>query len=102
MEQETEVTEEAPTHMSPIKVAEAAGVKPQMVYNYIKKAYVAHDIVDGKIRVPLTTPLDDEGNANRGKGATEWIDTYTARKVERETKRQAKLEAELAGTSAEA
>ena len=89
---ELEVTEtveevEAPEHLSPIKVAEMANVRPQMVYNYIKKGYIDSIEVDGKKRVPR------DGD----KGYLAWIAKYTTRKAELTAKRQEQLEKELAG-----
>jgi hypothetical protein len=87
----TEVTEaqEVQVHVSPIKLAEEAGCRPQMIYTYIKKGYIDSVIVDGKIRVPV------EGD----KGSAAWLEKYVTRKAELAEARAAKVEQELAGQS---
>ena len=82
---ETEVEETTTTTtVSPIQVAKDADVRPQMVYNYIKKGYIEHVIEDGKIRVPAEV-------------ASEWVEKYTNRKAERVAKKAAEIQAQLAG-----
>jgi hypothetical protein len=82
------LVEDALADMSPIELAKIAGVRPQMVYNYIGSGLIkgAFRNEAGKLRVPTEIGL-------------EWVAKYSARKVEREAKRQAALEAELAGTT---
>jgi len=83
---EVEASEEELTTLSPIQVAQLAGVRPQMVYNYIKAGYIeaTRDEESGKLRVDIEV-------------ANAWVEKYHTNKAVREEKRQAKLEAELAG-----
>jgi predicted DNA-binding protein YlxM (UPF0122 family) len=81
----TENTEETiVTDYSPIEVAKAANVRPQMVYGYIKKGYIESIVVDGKIRIEATV-------------ADEWVAKYTTKKAERDERKAKELAAQLAG-----
>lgn len=77
---------QTPDMLSPIEVAKLADVRPQMVYNYIRAGYIeaVRDEETGKLRVSREV-------------AEAWVEKYLANKAAREEKRQAKLEAELAG-----
>jgi len=90
--QELEVTEEVADEndgtISPIELAKLAGVRPQMVYQYIGKGNIAAERnSNGKLRVQESV-------------ATEWVASYLERKAEREASKLAKQEAELAGAEA--
>lgn len=78
------------TTLSPIEVAKLAEVRPQMVYNYIHNGYIdaERDETTGKLRIDREV-------------AEAWVAKYQANKVEREAKRAAKREAELAGDAPE-
>jgi predicted DNA-binding protein YlxM (UPF0122 family) len=79
-----------PTDFSPIEVAKLANVRPQMVYNYIKKGMqglVAFTNDEGNLRIPADVALA-------------WVELYTTRKAAREAAKAEQLEAELAGVTA--
>jgi predicted transcriptional regulator len=83
--EEVETPNQEVVDLSPIQVAEMAGVRPQMVYNYISGGRIEAFRNDaGKLRITV-------------ENAEAWIEKYQTNKVVREQKRQAKLEAELNG-----
>jgi hypothetical protein len=75
-----------PEDYSPIEVAELAGTRAQMIYNYIKSDRIPafRDEATGNLRV-------------KASDAEAWIDKYQKNKVAREAKRAAKLQRELNG-----
>jgi hypothetical protein len=80
-----EATETESDTLTPIQVAKLAGVRPQMVYNYISNKLIpAHRNDAGKWAV------------NRA-DAEAWVAKYTARKAERVAAAEAKVAEELAG-----
>lgn len=87
--QNTEVeTQEVSADLSPIEVAKLAGVRPQMVYNYINAGRIeATRNEANKLRVTREV-------------AEAWVAKYEANKVARAEKAAAQTEAELAGTNA--
>jgi hypothetical protein len=87
--QETTVSTDtaAPVYVRPMRLAEFCGVRPQMVFNYIRDGRIVADRDDeGKLRIAQTE-------------AHRWFSEYLERKAVREAKREAKLAAELAGES---
>lgn len=73
---------------SPIEVADLAGVRPQMVYNYLAAGRIPHFVNDsGKKRI-------------KASDANTWIEEYRDNKVKREQRREAQRAAELKGESA--
>jgi len=87
--QEVETTEEVVNDgtLSPIEVSKLAGVRPQMVYNYIGNGYIAAERINGKLRIQEDV-------------AHEWVAAYLERKAERLAAKAAKAEAELTGAEA--
>jgi hypothetical protein len=75
--------------VTPLQLAATAGVRGQMIYNYIRQGFIPATRVDG-CRSFVITVEDAEA----------WLDKYQANKVAREAKRQAQLEAQLAGENA--
>jgi hypothetical protein len=72
--------------VTPIPFAEALGVRPQMIYGYIR---------DG--RIASTVTADTQKRVLTVEAAVEFTAKYFTDKAEREEKRKAKIEAELAG-----
>lgn len=72
--------------MKATEMAEQAGVRPQMIYNYIKAERIPAERTEQGIMI------DDEF-------AEEWIASYLVSKAERERRKQQKIEAELRGES---
>ncbi len=87
-EDELEPAEETETETvesySPGELAKLAGVRPQMVYNYIKNGLIKPTIVVNE-RTRIEKSVGDA-----------WVEKYTTRKAERE----AKAASEPAGLSA--
>jgi len=79
--------------VNPIVLAQLLGVRPQMIYNYLRKGKFSE--VEGAIGTNSTQKkvirLDEANTFAQG---------YTARKVERETKAAEKVAAELEGAEA--
>jgi hypothetical protein len=69
------------------EVANMAGVRYQQVYNYTDLGMI-----------PFEYDASRQGQRCIKRDAAEaWVATYTSRKIEREQKRKAKIEAELRG-----
>jgi hypothetical protein len=75
------------TDFSPIEVASLAGVRNQLVYNYIQA---------GRIEIYLN---DENHYRIKRDVALAWVDRFKSSKAEREAKRAAKLAAQLEGRS---
>lgn len=76
--------------VNPIVLAELLGVRPQMIYNYLGKGKFTEveDAVGSNSTQKKVIRLDEANTFAQG---------YLDRKVVRETKAKAKIEAELAG-----
>ena len=78
--------------VNPIVLAKLVGVRPQMVYNYIKKGKFTTEDTEGAFRSNSTQKkVIDLAVANA------WAQGYLNRKVARETAQAEKVAAELAG-----
>jgi phage portal protein BeeE len=75
-------------HFTATELAKEAGVRPQMVYNYLRAQYIAYVLnPEGKYRI-----RKDVANA--------WIATYKENKAKREQRKVERIAAELEGRNA--
>jgi predicted transcriptional regulator len=94
-------------HVKPIEFAETLGIRPQMVYNYIKNerfpdgtvVEVTHrtETTEGEGEDAVTTVKERVQKVLVRELAEEWAAEYLNRKQARAEKREAQLQAELAG-----
>lgn len=71
--------------VSPGQLAKMAGVKPQMIYNYIKQGLI-------------TAFINPQGKKRIEKAVAEaWLEKYLTNKQEREEKKRAEIERQLNG-----
>lgn len=76
--------------VNPIVLAELVGVRPQMIYNYIRKGkFTESENAFGENSTQKKVIYLDEANT--------WVAGYLDRKVTREQKQAEKVDAELAG-----
>jgi hypothetical protein len=81
--------------VNPIVLANLLGVRPQMIYNYIRKGkFSESEQAFGENNTQKKVIFLDEANT--------FAQGYIDRKVAREAKEAEKVEAELAGTEVEA
>lgn len=79
------VTQSDQEDVSPSELAKAAGVRPQMIYNYISQGLI-------------TAVINEQGRKRiRTDVANAWLEKYLNNKQERETQARDKLRRELNG-----
>jgi len=81
--------------VNPIVLAALLGIRPQMIYNYIAKGKLTDksEAIDKNSTQKKTIDIVE---------ANTWANSYLAKKVEREEKAKAEIEADLAGETANA